>query len=54
MTEFFNAHRYPFVTDFNQDAANRIFGEQKSALILMTDSVDSEEVKTFRNFARNN
>lgn len=54
MSEFLQAHRFPFVTEFDQDAANRIFGQQKTALILLTDDNDSDEVKTFQEFAKNN
>lgn len=54
MKSFFEEHRYPYVTDFDQEAANRIFGQQKTAFILMTDSTDSDAVKTFREFAKNN
>lgn len=51
---FLENHRYPFVTDFDQDAANRIFGQQKTAFILMTDKTESEQITTFREFAKNN
>ncbi|MCP4264794.1 MAG: hypothetical protein GY777_04340 [Candidatus Brocadiaceae bacterium] len=27
MKTFFESHRYPFVMDFDQEAANRIFGQ---------------------------
>lgn len=54
MKEFLNAHRYPYVVDFDQDSANRIFGEQKSALILLTDDKNVDEVATFTEFAKNN
>lgn len=47
MKTFLNSHRYPYVTDFDQDAANRIFGKQMSSLILLTDNKDVEEVATF-------
>lgn len=54
MKEFLEGHRFPFVSDFDQESANRIFGQQKTALILLTDDKDSEEVKTFNEFAKNN
>lgn len=54
MKTLLEENRYPFVQTFDQDAANRIFGQQKTALILMTDSTDSEVVKTFQEFAKNN
>ena len=52
MKSFFEAHRYPIVSEFDQEAANRIFGGQKSCLILLRDGTDSEEEKTFREFAK--
>lgn len=54
MKEFLNTHRHPYVVDFDQDSANRIFGEQKSALILLTDDNTVPEVATFTEFAKNN
>ena len=54
MKTFFEEHRYPYVMDFDQEAANRIFGSQKTAVILMTDSTDSEAITTFTEYARNN
>jgi thermostable 8-oxoguanine DNA glycosylase len=54
MKSFIEAHRYPFVSEFDQESANRIFGSQKSALILMTDDKDSNEFQTFKEFAKNN
>ena len=54
MKSFFEEHRYPYVADFDQDSANRIFGQQKTAFILMTDSTDSEQLATFKEFAKNN
>ena len=54
MREFLESHRYPFVTEFDQDAANRIFGSQKDAMILMTDDKDHEAVKNFQDFAKEN
>lgn len=47
MKEFLDSNRYPLVTDFDQEAANRIFGEQKSAFLLLTDDKDLDEVRTF-------
>lgn len=54
MKEFLASHKHPYIVDFDQDSANRIFGEQKSALILMTDDSNATEVATFKEFAKNN
>lgn len=54
MKDFLEEHRHPFVVDFDQDAANRIFGKQQNALILLTDDEDSQDITTFREFAKEN
>lgn len=48
MKSFLEAHRFPYVQEFDQDAANRIFGEQKNAFILLTDDKNDDSVKTFQ------
>ena len=54
MKAFLEEHRHPLVADFDQETANRIFGGQKTALILLSDDKDSQEVTTFREFAKQN
>ena len=54
MMKFVGMHMFPLVMDFNEKAAERIFGTEKPAFILLTDDEDSEEVRTFRAFAKEN
>ena len=54
MKSFFESHRYPIVSEFDQEAANRIFGGQMKCLILLRDGTDTEEEKAFREFAKEN
>lgn len=54
MKEFLESHRFPIVSDFDQEAANRIFGGQLDAMFLLTDATEGESLDTFREFAKNN
>lgn len=50
---FFESVRYPLVMDFDQDAAERIFGSQSSAMFYFSDEKDAG-FETFKEFAKNN
>lgn len=50
--QFVNSHRFPIVQNFDQDAANRIFGDQHSAFFYFDDNVDSETTQIFKTFAK--
>lgn len=46
--DFINAHRYPVVMPFEGDEAiERIFGKEASAVVLFTDDAESKEYKQF-------
>jgi protein disulfide-isomerase A1 len=51
MLKFVGMHMFPIVMDFNEKAAERIFGSEKPAFLMLTDNEDSEEMTTFRAFA---
>jgi hypothetical protein len=42
MKEFFEKHRYASVLDFDEEAAQNIFGGQKTAIFFFSNSSDSE------------
>lgn len=50
---FFEAVRFPIVMKFDQQAAERIFGTQASAMIYFSDEQD-EGYETFKKFASDN
>lgn len=50
---FFEAVRFPIVMKFDQQAAERIFGTQASAMIYFSDNED-EGYETFKTFASEN
>lgn len=52
MKTFLESNRFPIVSEFDQEAANRIFGGQLDAMFLLTDSDDGEAVVDFRAFAK--
>lgn len=54
MKQFLESHRHPFVSEFDQDAANRIFGSQQDAFILMSDDNKHSSVEAFKQFAKEN
>lgn len=51
---FVDEHRFPNVQEFDQSAAERIFGSEQPAMIFFTENFDSEDAKTFKNFAKKN
>ena len=52
--QFIDAHRYPIVCEFDQEAANRIFGEQKESVFFFDDDFNSDDARTFKEFAKEN
>jgi protein disulfide-isomerase A1 len=51
--EFINAHRFPTVMPFEGDEAiERIFGKEASAVVLFTDDSNSEEYRHFQEAAK--
>lgn len=52
MKNFFEALRFPTVMEFDQKAAERIFGGQKSAMIMFTDNNDDDNLVPFRELAK--
>lgn len=54
MKNFINSHRYPLVMEFEQEAAERIFGSESSAMFFFSDDLESEGVNAFREAARAN
>ena len=54
MKDYLEEHRFPFATEFDQDAANRIFGSQKNALIYLNDDHSHESLIAFKQFAKDN
>lgn len=52
--QFIDAHRYPIVCEFDQEAANRIFGEQRETMFFFDDDFNSNESRTFKEFAKSN
>lgn len=51
MKNFFEALRFPIVMDFDQKAAERIFGNQLPAIIFFSDDENDTKMKTFREVA---
>lgn len=54
MKSFFEGVRYPMVMDFDQKAAEKIFGSQASAMFYFTDDASDSGLVNFREFAKNN
>lgn len=54
LKQFIEAHRYPIVCEFDQEAANRIFGEQKETIFYFDDDLNSDSARVFRDFAKEN
>jgi len=54
MKTFINSHRFPLVMEFEQEAAERIFGSESSAMFLFTDDFEMDAVASFREVAKAN
>jgi protein disulfide-isomerase A1 len=54
MKGFINAHRFPLVMEFEQEAAERIFGSESSAMFFFSEDFDVEGVANFREVAKAN
>ena len=52
MKTFFDAVRFPLVMDFDQKAAERIFGSESPAMILFTDDSTDSNLETLREVAK--
>ena len=51
MKEFLDAHRFAAVLEFDEEAAQNIFGGQKTAIFYFSDKEDSEGLKAFSDVA---
>lgn len=54
MKGFINSHRFPLVMEFEQEAAERIFGSESSAMFFFSDDFEVEGVANFREVAKAN
>ncbi len=54
MKEFLESVRFPILAEFDQNAANRVFQQQKPAMILFSDDQAGEVFLNFRKFAEEN
>jgi protein disulfide-isomerase A1 len=54
MKNFLNSHKHPLVMPFEQEAAERIFGSESSAIFIFNDESDSDAIKAFKAAARQN
>ena len=54
MKDFIELYRFPAASRFDQKVGERIFGEQRPALLLFTDDPDSQASIAFSNFALEN
>ena len=54
MKAFINSHRFPLVMEFEQEAAERIFGSESSAMFFFSDDLETEGVANFREVAKAN
>ena len=52
--QFVESLRFPLVIEFDQEAAQRIFGEHKTSIFYFHDDFESQEVKDFREVAKSN
>lgn len=52
LKNFLETHRHPFVMDFEQEAAEKIFGGEQTAIFVFNDNKDSEAVKAFQEVAK--
>lgn len=51
---FIESHRFPAVMEFDQDAAERIFGSEASAMFFFDEDFESEGIAAFKEVAKNN
>lgn len=49
---FFESVRFPLVMDFDQKAAERIFGSESPAIIFFSDNADDSHLEAFKNAAK--
>ena len=54
MMKFVGAHMFPIVMEFDEKAAERIFGSETAAMIILTDKEDGPDMDTFNQFAKDN
>ena len=54
MKGFIASHRFPLVMEFEQEAAERIFGSESSAMFFFSEDFESEGVANFREVAKAN
>lgn len=52
MTDFLTAHKHPIVMPFEQEAAEKIFGTESSAIFIFTDEPETEATKVFKVVAK--
>lgn len=52
MKQFLMGHKFPLIMPFEQEAAERIFGSESSAVFYFNDDQDTEGLKTFRTVAQ--
>jgi protein disulfide-isomerase A1 len=50
--QFINGHKFPIVAEFDQEAANRIFGEKLETMFFFDENFESENAKIFKDFAK--
>jgi len=51
MTEFYNSVKFASVVDFDQEAAENIFGQKKNAIFFFTDATTHEKLAPFQELA---
>lgn len=54
MKSFFESHRFPTVMEFEQEAAERIFGSEASAMFFFSDDFSIDGIANFKEVAGNN
>jgi protein disulfide-isomerase A1 len=54
MRDFLSANKHPLVMPFEQEAAERIFGTESSAIFIFTDETETPETAVFRAVAKKN
>lgn len=51
LKKFFESHRFPLVMDFDQKAAERIFGSEAPAIIFFSDDANDSNLEAFKDVA---